>query len=90
MTALTTSETLSKVVIDVWTPSATGIETKLITYTLFNARIVSLRPWMPNHSDASAVNYPPAEEIAFTYQKIQVLFWNGGIESTDDWNASSL
>jgi type VI secretion system Hcp family effector len=62
-----------------------GAEVKLLTYTLTNARIVSLRPWMPNHSDASAVNYPPAEEIAFTYQSISVLYLNGGIESTDEW-----
>ena len=85
MTAMTSGENLTSVVIDVWTPSAVGSEVKLLTYKLTNARIVSLRPWMPNRSDASAVNYPPAEEIAFTYQSISVLYLNGGIESTDEW-----
>ena len=85
MTAMTTSEDLSSVVIDVWTPTSVGAEVKLLTYTLTNARIVSLRPWMPNRSDASAQSYPPAEEIAFTYQTIKVLYWNGGIESVDEW-----
>ena len=90
LTAMTTSENLTSVIIDVWTPGATGAEIKLMTYTLTNARIVSLRPWMPNHSDASAQTYPPAEEIAFTYQRISVMYQPGGIESTDDWNEPAL
>ena len=90
MTAMTTGESLSSVVIDIWTPSTTtGVEVKLLSYTLTNARIVSLRPWMPNRSDASALTYPPAEEIAFTYQTIKVTYWNGGIESVDEWNGSA-
>lgn len=89
MTAMTTGEALSSVVIDVWTPTQLGVESKLLTYTLINARIVSLRPWMPNRSDPSAVSYPPAEEIAFTYQTIKVVYTIGGIESSDDWNASA-
>jgi len=90
MTALTTGENLTSVVINVWTPSAVGTEIVLMTYTLTNARIVSLRPWMPNHSDASAVNYPPSEEIAFTYQRITVTYQPGGVESVDDWNSAPL
>jgi type VI secretion system secreted protein Hcp len=89
MTAMTSGENLSTVVIDVWTPTAVGTELKLVTYTLTDARIVSLRPWMPNHSDPSAQTYPPAEEIAFTYQSIKVTYQPGGTESSDDWNASS-
>lgn len=88
MTAMTSNELLSTVVVDVWSPTATGAETKMLSYTLTNARIVSLRPWMPNRSDAAAVNYPPAEEIAFVYESIKVTFHNGGIESVDGWNGS--
>ena len=84
---MTTSETLT-VVVDIWTPTSAGAEIKLLTYTLNNVRAVSLRPWMPNHSDASALNYPPSEEIAFTYETIKVVYLNGGIESSDDWNGS--
>ena len=86
MSALTSNETLSSVTVDIWNPSADGIEVKLYTYTLINAKIVSLRPWMPNRADASAASYPPAEEIAFTYQTIRVTYVDGGIESVDDWN----
>ncbi len=88
LTAMKNNEALTEVVVDIWTPSVTGVETKLLTYTLKNARIVSLRPWMPNKSDTSAQPYPPAEEIAFVYESIRLTFHNGGIESTDDWNGS--
>lgn len=88
LTAMKNNEALTEVVVDIWTPSATGREEKLFTYTLKNARIVSLRPWMPNKSDTSAQPYPPAEEIAFVYESIKITFHNGGIESTDDWNGS--
>jgi type VI secretion system secreted protein Hcp len=89
MTAMTSNENLSTVVIDIWAPTPVGTEIKLITYTLTNARIVSLRPWMPNHSDTAAQNYPPAEEIAFTYQAITVTYPSNGAESTDEWIGSS-
>lgn len=88
MTAMTSGENLSTLVIDVWSLNPTGLETKVVTYTLTNARIVSIRPWMPNHSDVSAQSYPPAEEIAFTYQKITVRFQPTGIESIDSWNGA--
>jgi type VI secretion system secreted protein Hcp len=85
MTAMTTGEDLSSVVIDVWTPGVAGAEIKLMTYMLTNAHVVSLRPWMPNRSDTSAQSYPPAEEIAFTYQSITVTYQPGGIVSVDEW-----
>lgn len=89
MTAMTSNELLSTVVVDVWSPSVTGAEIKILSYTLTNARIVSLRPWMPNRSDPSATNYPPAEEIAFVYESIRVTFHNGEIESIDGWNGTA-
>lgn len=88
MTALTANEYLSTVIIDIWNTTDIGAEVKLYTYTLTNAKVVSLRPWMPNKSDSTALTYPPAEEIAFTYQTIKVAFVNGGIESIDNWNAN--
>jgi type VI secretion system secreted protein Hcp len=85
LNVLATAERLTTVTIDVWSPSATGTEVKVLTYTLTNASLVSLRPWMPNKSDTAAASYPPAEELAFTYQTITVLFPNGGISGQDDW-----
>lgn len=90
LTAMTTGESLT-VIVDVWAIDAFGggSEMKLMTYTLTNARVVSIRSWAPNRSDTAAQNYPPAEEVAFTYQKITVTFGPKSIESVDNWNDST-
>lgn len=90
MQAMTTSENLTSVVVDVWVTGGGGFETKLMTYKLTNARIISLRPWMPNRSDVSAQSYPPSEEIAFAYQNIEVTFQSTGATASDDWSQPKL
>lgn len=92
LNALATNETLPTVTIELWVPSATGTETKLLTYTLTNAQLASVRPWMPNKSDAATTTYPPAEELAFTYQKITVTYTGDGGDTTaeDDWATTGL
>ncbi len=84
---LATNERLTTVTIDLWVMSQAGKESLMLSYTLTNARLVSVRPWMPNKSDASTATYPPAEELAFTYQKIAVTFHDGGVTAEDDWVA---
>ncbi len=85
--ALVTHQTLSTVDIMIWTPAATGTETRLLTYTLTDATVVSIRPWMPNKSDPSTRDYPPAEEVSFAYRSIQVTFHDGNITATDTWSS---
>jgi type VI secretion system secreted protein Hcp len=85
--ALATNERLTGVRFDVWAPSASGKDFKLLTYELRNARLISVRPWMPNKSDAATADYAPAEEIAFVYESITVTFEDGGVTFTDDWVA---
>ncbi len=85
--ALATNERLTSVRFDVWAPNQTGKESKLLTYELRNARLISVRPWMPNKSDAATVEYAPAEEIAFVYESITVTFEDGGVTFTDNWAA---
>jgi len=85
--ALATNERLTSVLFDVWAPSLSGKEVKLLTYELRNARLISVRPWMPNKSDAATVEYAPSEEIAFVYESITVTFEDGGVTFTDDWVA---
>jgi type VI protein secretion system component Hcp len=75
------------VLVSVWTPTLAGSEVILLTYKLVNASVASIRPWMPNKNDPSTREYPPAEEISFTYQKIELEFHNGGIIAEDDWEA---
>lgn len=86
LTMMANNELLKSVTIDIWDANRTGAEQKLITYTLKNAQIVSLRPWMPNKSDASAASYGPAEELAFVYETIQVTWNSGGIVGEDRWS----
>jgi type VI secretion system secreted protein Hcp len=71
--------------ISVWSPAAGGGETKVLTYRLSNAYVTSIRPWMPNKSDPSAQLYPPAEEITFTYQYIEVTYHPDNIIAQDEW-----
>ena len=85
--ALAAKERLTTVMIDMWVPSPTGKEAHIFTYELTNARLVSLRSWMPNKSDPAAAGYPPAEELAFTYEKIKFTFEEGGIVGEDTWVA---
>ncbi len=83
---LANNETLTTVTIDVWSPSTTGTEVKVLTYTLTNASLVSVRPWRPNKSDGAAASYPPAEELAFTYRAITVTYPATGASAQDDWS----
>lgn len=83
--ALANNEIIPTVTIDIWTPSAVGTEVKLLTYVLKNARLVSVRPWMPNKHDSSALSYGPAEEIALTYESISENFMNGVSTGEASW-----
>lgn len=89
LNVLSKNELLTTVIVDVWAPSATGAEVKVITYTLTNAHLISIRPWMPNTSDATARGYPPAEELAFTYETLKVSYPTGPSEAQDDWTGGS-
>jgi len=85
LNAMTKEEALD-VEVSLWGASPqSGQEVKVLTYKLSKARIVAIRPWMPNKNDPDTTNYTPAEEISFTYQTIQVTFVNGGITAQDDW-----
>lgn len=88
-TALTSNENITSVTVEVWSVNiSTGFDEKVLVYTLTNARIASIRPWMPNHADTTALTYPPAEEIAFTYQKIDITFPANDATSSDGWNGA--
>ena len=88
LTAMANNENFPMITIDVWSPNptGTGAESKILTYTLINASLVSLRPWMPNQSDTAAAGYPPAEELSFNYESIKVTWVNGSIEGQDTWS----
>jgi type VI secretion system secreted protein Hcp len=89
---ITTNEMISELTIQFWTPqirSATGVGSEVQHYTvkLTNANIASLSFRMLNNKNPELVRYAEYEEIAFTYQKIEWTWVDGGITASDDWEA---
>lgn len=87
--ALVTNETLSSVELRFWAPSlkgqaGVGAETQHYTVKLTNASISEIRTIKANDPQA-----PDTLEVSFTYQKIEWLWTDGGISSSDDWSGGS-
>ena len=70
-----------------WRPSATGAEVQFYTVKLVNANIASIHARMENNKHPDLMKYAEYEEIAFTYQKIEWHWNDGGIQAVDDWEA---
>ena len=88
--ALCTNENLSEFEIQFWTPqlraaSGTGSEVQHYTVKLTNANIVDISFRMLNNKNPELVKFAEYEEVAFTYQKIEWIWADGGIMSSDDW-----
>jgi type VI secretion system secreted protein Hcp len=57
------------------------------TVKLTNATIVDITFHLPNTRDPDLQKYAEYEEVAFTYEKIQWVWTDGGITTQDDWGA---
>jgi type VI secretion system secreted protein Hcp len=84
---LVTNENLTQFDLLFWQPAASGAEQQTYTIKLSNAHIVSIHFVMPNTRDPDTARFNPFEEIAFTYEKIQWTWNDGGITAEDDWEA---
>lgn len=62
-----------------------GIEEEYFNHELTQARVVSIRPYMPDVDNPSNEQYKHMEEVAFRYEKIKWLFLEGNVEYTDSW-----
>ena len=90
--ALCTNENLPEVTVEFWTPqikagTGVGAEVQYYTVKLVNAGIASITALMQNLDDAVQHKFPMQEEVAFTYQKIEWIWTDGGITAQDDWEA---
>jgi type VI secretion system secreted protein Hcp len=85
--ALVNNENLSEFELQFWQPSATGAEKQHYTIKLTNANIASMHFVMPNNKHPDLMKFSEYEEIAFTYQKIEWTWMDGGITAQDDWEA---
>ena len=87
--ALVSNENLTEVTLFFWGPSVgptgTGAEVLYYTVKLTNANISSYKSYSNPHQNSAGMD--SMEELAFTYQKIEWTFKEGGITAYDDWEA---
>ena len=84
---LVNNENVQEWELQFWTPSSTGAEKQHYTVKLTNANIASISFRSLNNKNPELTRYAEYEEIAFTYQKIEWTWVDGGITAMDDWEA---
>ena len=84
---LVNNENIAEWELQFWQPGPTGAEVNHYTVKLTNASIANIEFKMPDNKDPNLVKRAEYEEIAFTYQKIQWIWNEGGITSSDDWTS---
>jgi type VI secretion system secreted protein Hcp len=84
---LTNNENITEWELQHWRPSASGSEQQHYTIKLTNANIASIHFRMLNNKNPELMRYAEYEEVAFTYQKIEWTWTEGGITADDDWEA---
>jgi type VI secretion system secreted protein Hcp len=83
--ALTNNENIPEWELQFWRPSGTGAEQQHYTVKLTNANVASINFRMSNNKHPDLMKFAEYEEIAFTYQKIEWTWVDGGITAMDDW-----
>lgn len=84
---LVNNENVTEWELQYWRPSATGAEQQHYTVKLTNANIASIAQRMPNNKHPDLMKFDTYEEIAFTYQKIEWTWTDGGVTAMDDWES---
>jgi type VI secretion system secreted protein Hcp len=88
--ALCNNENITEWELQFWTPqikatSGAGTEVQHFTIKLTNANIASISFRMANNKHPDLMKFNEYEEVAFTYQKIEWTWTDGGITAQDDW-----
>ena len=89
---LTMNENIPEWELQFWTPQlkavgGTGTEIQHYTIKLTNANIASINFRMANNKHPDLMKFAEYEEVAFTYQKIEWSWTDGGITAMDDWES---
>ncbi len=89
---LVNNENISEWELQFWTPQLSaaggvGAEKQHYTIKLTNANIASIEFVMENNKNPELMRYAEYERVAFTYQKINWTWVDGGISAEDDWEA---
>ncbi len=82
---LCTNENIREARLDFWQTTPTGQEKQHYTVRLTNANISSITFKLANNRSPKLARLPEYEEVAFTYQKIEWTWNEGGITASDDW-----
>jgi type VI secretion system secreted protein Hcp len=90
---LVNNENITEWELQCWTTllrggSGSGTEKQHYTVKLTNARIIDIGFRMLNNKNPDLVKYAEYEEVAFTYQKIEWIWTDGGITAQDDWETA--
>lgn len=90
--ALVNNENIQTWELQFWTPQLSaaggvGAEKQHFTIKLTNANIASIDYRMLNNKNPELTRYAEFEEVAFTYQKIEWTWVDGGITAMDDWES---
>src|SRR6185436_10934302 len=83
--ALANNENLPSWQLQFYRPGPTGVERQHYTVKLTNATVCGITCKMANVRVPKLARFETYEEIAFTYQKIEWIWTEGGITTTDDW-----
>lgn len=84
---LVSQENIPEWELQFWQPGPMEAEINSYTIKLTNANIASIDFKMTDNNEPDGARRVAYEEIAFTYQKIQWIWNDGGITSSDDWTA---
>jgi type VI secretion system secreted protein Hcp len=84
---LTNNENITEWELKFYRPSPTGAEQQHYTVKLTNANIAAIHFKMENNKNPELMRYAEYEEVAFTYQKVEWTWMDGGITAEDDWEA---
>jgi len=89
---LVNNENITEWELQFWTPSlksgtGAGAETQHYTVKLTNSRIIDIGFRMLNNKNPELIKYAEYEEIAFSYEKIEWIWTDGGITAQDDWES---
>jgi type VI secretion system secreted protein Hcp len=87
---LVNNENITEWELQFWQPSQTGAEKQHYTVKLTNANIASILFKSLNNKNPELTRYAEYEEIAFTYQKIEWTWMDGGISASDDWETPNV
>jgi type VI secretion system secreted protein Hcp len=89
---LVTNENITEFTLRFYTPQikavgGVGTEAQSYTVKLTNAKIASIDFRMDNIRHPDLAKFEDYEVIAFTYQKIEWTWTDGGITASDDWES---